>query len=367
MIPIMGRRPTPWIICSLFLAFIGGVTVNAAPRMALDDRETTGESIAPERNAMAVVTVRPVFAEWQNLIETSGIIAPWQEAVINAQIGGYQIVELRADVGDVVREGQALAILNQAFLQAQRAELQAKLDQAVTNRKRASALSAKGHLSEKSLLQMETEEKSAKALLDQKLLEIKYATVVAPDAGIVVSRSAMLGQVGQLGTELFRIIRQGRLEWRAEIAASDVVKVSPGQKVEVDLPDGEVAIGTIRKISPILDEATHRGLIYADLVVGSMARAGMFSKGRIDLGLRRALVVPAASLLIKDGRHYVAKVSEFGDRAAVSLVPVTVGRYAGDQAEITDGLSPNDVIVSQGAGLLDDGDRVQVVQTAWRE
>ena len=360
-------RPAPWIIGLLLLALVGGIAVNAASGMRSSHKEAAVESFAPGDNAMAVVTVRPVFAEWQDVIETSGVIAPWQEAIINAQIGGYQIVELRVDVGDVVREGQVLAVLNQAFLQAQRAGLQARLDQAVADRKRASALSAGGNLSDKSLLQAETEEKSARALLELKLLEIKYATVVAPDAGIIVSRSAMLGQVSELGTELFRIIRQGRLEWRAEIAASELAKVSVGQNVEIDLPDGEIAVGVVRKISPILDEATRRGLIYANLTEGGMARTGMFSEGRIVLGARQALVVPAASLLIKDGRHYVAKVSGSENGSMVSLIPVTVGRYSGNQAEITDGLSPNDTIVGEGAGLLDDGDRVRVVRAVSRE
>ena len=365
--PKIRWRFVPWIAGSLLLALVGGIVVNAAAGMTSNHTEEARPSVAPTGNAMAVVTVRPILARWQDAIETAGVIAPWQEATINAQIGGYQIVELRADVGDVVEEGQVLAVLNQAFLQAQRAELQAKLDQAVADRKRASALSAKGNLSEKNLLQAQTDEKSAKALLDQKLLEIKYATVVAPDAGIVVSRSAMLGQVSQLGTELFRIIRQGRLEWRGEIAASDVEKVSVGQEVQVDLPGGGAAVGVIRKISPVLDEVTRRGLIYADLIEGDMARAGMFSKGRILLGVRSALVVPAASLLIKDGRHYAAKVSGSADGSMVSLVPVAVGGYFGDQAEITGGLSPDDMVVLEGAGLLDDGDRVRVLRAALRE
>lgn len=357
-------RSASWIIGLLLLALAGGIAVNAAPGMVPDDESSARAGAAPTGNSMAVVTVRPVLAEWHDDIETAGVIAPWQEAVINAQIGGYQIIELHADIGDVVQKGQVLAVLNQAFLQAQRAELQAKLDQAVANRKRASTLSANGNLSEKSLLQAQTEEKSAKALLDQKLLEIKYATVVAPDEGIIISRAAMLGQVSQLGTELFRMIRQGRLEWRAEIVASDLAKVSAGQKVEVDLPGGEIAIGVVRKMSPILDDATRRGLLYADLMEGGTARAGMFSKGRILLGARPALVVPAASLLIKDGRHYAARVSGPEDGSTVSLVPVTVGGYSGDQAEITEGLSPDDTIVGEGSGLLDDGDRVRVVRTA---
>jgi RND family efflux transporter MFP subunit len=355
-------RPAPWIIGLVLVAVAGGIAVDAAPRMKRIEPSAAEPSITSATNAMAVVTVHPIFTEWQDAIETSGVIAPWQEASINAQIGGYQIVELRVDVGDVVREGQVLAVLNPAMLEAQRAELQARLDQAVADRKRAAALSAKGNTSAKSLLEAETEEKSARALLAQKGLEIRYATVVAPDSGVVVSRSAMLGQISQLGTELFRIIRQDRLEWRAEIAASELAKVAPGQAVQLDLPDGAVVAGVVRTLSPVLDETTRRGLVYVDLTAGGTARAGMYGKGRILLGARQALVVPASTLLVKDGRHYVARVAGSGDGTTVALVPVEVGFYAGDRAEIADGLSPVDTIVREGAGLLDDGDRVRVVR-----
>jgi RND family efflux transporter MFP subunit len=360
-------RLAPFILSLLSFSLFGGITAFVLLRTTASGTETVNESIAPDHSAIAVVTERAVFAQWQDTIETSGVIAPWQEAVINAQIEGYQIIEIRADVGDVVHKGQVLAVLNQEFLHVQRDELQAKWDKATADLKRASALSAKGNMSEKDLLQVQTEEKIAKALLEQKLLEIKYATVTAPDAGVIVSRSALLGQVGQLGTELFRINRQSRLEWRAELAASDLKRVSVGQKVEVDLPDGEVVIGVIRMIAPTLDEATRRGLIYADITEGSMARAGMYSGGRILLGLRQALIVPAASLLVRDGRHYAARLSGSEQGPRVELVPVDIGRYSGDRAEVMDGLSPSDTIVGQGAGLLNDGDRVRVVQAASRE
>ncbi|WP_162914217.1 efflux RND transporter periplasmic adaptor subunit [Taklimakanibacter lacteus] len=360
-------RPGPCIVSVLSLAVFGSIAVYALQRIASADMETTGDGMAPARNTMAVVAAQPVLTDWQDAIDASGIVSPWQEAIINAQIGGFQIVELRADVGDVVQEGQVLAVLNRAFLEAQRAELEAKLERATADLRRASALSAKGSISEKDRLYAETEAKSAKALLELKLLEIKYATVVAPDAGVVVSRSAMLGQVSELGTELFRIIRKGRLEWRGEVAASDLARIAPGQKVEVDLPDGQVAVGMVRKISPVLDEATRRGLIYADLADGGTARAEMFTGGRIYLGVREALVVPSASLIVKDGRHYVAKIREAASGTVVSMIPVAVGRYSGDQVEIMDGLSANDAIVGEGAGLLNDGDRVRVLQTLPRE
>lgn len=360
-------RPVPILVGLLPLILLGGVAVFALQRMTVNSMEPATENTAPAPSAMAVVTERASFADWQDTIETSGVIAPWQEAIINAQIEGYQVVEIRADVGDVVQKGEVLAILDQEILEVQRDELQAKWAKAAADLKRAVTLSTNGNISEKDLLQVQTEEKIAKALLEQKLLEIKYATVTAPDAGIIVSRSVMLGQVGQLGTELFRIIRQSRLEWRAEIAASDLTKVAAGQKVEVDITDGGVVAGVVRMISPTLDDTTRRGVVYVDLTGDSEARAGMYSGGRILLGKRRALVVSAASLLVRDGRHYVAKVLGPENGASVSLVPVAIGRYSGGTTEVTSGLSTQDTIIGEGAGLLDDGDRVRVVRANSRE
>lgn len=360
-------QPVPIIVGLLPLVLLAGIAVFVLQRMTANSMEPATESISAAHGAVAVVTERASFAEWQDTIETSGVIAPWQEAVINAQIGGYQVVEIRADVGDVVEKGQVLAILNQEFLEVRRDELQAKWAKASADLNRAVTLSSKGNISGKDLLQFQTEEKIAKALLEQNLLEIKYATVTAPDAGIVVSRSVMLGQVGQLGTELFRIIRQGRLEWRAEIGPSDFTKVEAGQRVEVDLPDGGVTVGVVRMISPTLDDTTRRGVVYAELTGESAVRAGMYNGGRILLGKRRALVVPAASLLVRDGRHYVAKILGPENGASVSLAPVSIGRYSGDKTEVTSGLSTQDTIIGEGAGLLDDGDRVRVVRAISRE
>lgn len=191
---------------------------------------------------------------------------------------------------------------------------------------------------------------------------IEASGIIAPrqeDADVIISSSGTLDQVGQPGTELFHSILQNRLEWRAEIAASDLTKMAAGQKVEVDLPDGGVAVGVVRMISPIPIDASRRGTVYADLIDGSAARAGMYDRGRIILGARPALFVSATSVLVRDGRHYVAKLSGPENGASVSLVRVTIGRYSGDKAEITDGLSPGDTIVGKGAGRLADGDRVR--------
>ena len=60
-------------------------------------------------------------------------------------------------------------------------------------------------------------------------LKLSKTNVLAPDDGVISARSAVVGSLTQTGQELFRLIRGGRLEWRAEVPSADLVKVKPGQ------------------------------------------------------------------------------------------------------------------------------------------
>lgn len=348
------------VMCLSMVSLIGG-GVSLFPWNSGEEAQATAPSNV---NAIAVTGINPRAAMWANTIDAYGVIAPWQEATISAQVGGYQIIEILADVGDVVEKGQIVAVLNPAILKAEEAELKAKYDQAVANRKRAATLKAKGNLSAKDLLQNETDEKSTQALLASNQLHLKYTKVVAPDSGIITARSATLGSVSEIGSVLFQMIRLGRLEWRGEIPVAELARVAPGQTVKLQLPNGATATATIRQIAPTIDSSTRLGLIYADIEQPSPAIAGMYTRGEIFLGEHPALVVPAASVILRDGHSQVAKLSGENGLSKVSLQPVTVGRYAGSEVEIVAGLDAGDVVVDSGAGLLNDGDSVRVVPRA---
>jgi hypothetical protein len=107
------------------------------------------------------------------------------------------------------------------------------------------------------------------------------------------------------------------------------------------------------------------GIVYADLDTGSHARAGMYANGRVVLESTPALVVPAESVVIRDGRNYVVTLAA-GGRAGESATPkvslqvVTVGRREGGEVEVARGLRADERVVVRGAGLLNDGDVVRV-------
>jgi RND family efflux transporter MFP subunit len=327
--------------------------------------------------ALTVTVAKSTVEQWPEEVRATGAIEPWQEAVVSAEVGGQRLVEILAEVGDRVRAGQVLARFDPATLRAEEVELRASVQQAEAalreaeaNRERALALREQRLISEQEATRLLTQADVARAQLagsEARLatqrLRLSFTDVEAPDAGVVSARSATLGAVAQTGEELFRLIRQSRLEWRGELTAQQLARVGPGAAVVLSLPGGEQVSARVRQVAPTLRDETRLALLYADLPADTAARAGMYAEGTILLGETPAVVVPSASVVIRDGRNYVFTLAEEGAAARVAARPVEVGRRAGDRVELRTGLEAGVRVVEQGAGFLNDGDLVRVVAT----
>lgn len=331
---------------------------NALRRDGADD----GRRIEPTP-VLTVTFARPVRAVWPMTLEASGAIAAWQEASIGAQVGGYRLVEVLVNVGDQVTKGQVLARFDPALLRADEARLKANDEQAKTNEQRALRLQKIGGVSDQDVLQSVTQAKAANALLESTRLQLRYTEVLSSDDGVISSRTATLGAVVPIGQELFRLIRQNRLEWRGELTAAQLAQVETGQQVELTLPGGGETTATIRQTAPSLDPQTRLGIVYADLAPGDRARAGMYVEGRVIIGKSEALVVPAESITIRDGRSYVLKLMDASTTPRVALRLVTVGLRRGNQLQVVNGVERDDRLVVTGAGFLNEGDLVRVRDT----
>jgi RND family efflux transporter MFP subunit len=279
-------------------------------------------------------------------------------------------------VGDSVKAGQVLATFAGDSVQADVAQARAGLMEAranaldaVANGDRARALQNTGALSAQQINQYFTAEKSAQAraeaaqaLLDAQQLRAKQTQVLAPDSGIISARSATVGAVVGAGTELFRLIRQGRLEWRAEVTSAELDRITVGTRATVQPPSGGALQGRVRMIAPTVDPQTRTALVYVDLPPMSKVGAalpGMFARGEFDLGASDALTVPQQALIVRDGFHFVFVL---GADQRVSQVKVQTGRRVGDRVEVVSGLAPEAQVVVNGAGFLNHGDLVRVVQ-----
>lgn len=351
------RRRMSFVLALLLLVCIlGGWLIFSGS--SVPDKLATGQ----RPPALTVTATNPRRVIWPVTLTASGSIEPWQEASVGAQVGGYAIIELPVNVGDRVHRGQLLARLDPALLRAEGDQLLADNDQAQANRQRALDLQKDGAISDQEVLQAITAARVAAARLAANRLRLRYTAVVAPDNGTISSRTASLGAVTPAGQELFRLIRGNRLEWRGQMTAAQLAKIGRGQVVTLTLPDGSPAEARVREIAPGLDARSRLGIVYADVVQGSRARAGMYANGEVVLAEKTALVVPAESIVIRDGRSYVARLSNRSQPPVVALQAVVAGRRMGSEVEILSGLDEGASIVQAGAGFLSDGDAVRVAQ-----
>lgn len=349
------RRGGFWIAAAVVLLIAIGAGY------ALLTANSSSSTSEPPPPTLSVTAVSPTRVMWPINLDAQGAIAPWQEASIGTQIGSYQLIDVLVNVGDQVKRGQVLARFNPALLKAEEAQLLARYEQAIANSRRAQQLQAAGGISDQDELQYATEARTAASLLAAKRLELRYTSIVAPDDGVISARTATLGAVVPTGEELFRLIRQNRLEWRGELTAEQLKSVEIGQSITLSLPDGSGARAMVRQTAPSLATDTRLAILYADLVPGSRARAGMYAKGQIAVGQSSALVVPAECVVIRDGRSYVVQLVGAGSTQRVALREVTTGRRQDEAIEIRHGLSGSERLVQRGGAFLDDGDIVRVV------
>ena len=328
---------------------------------------------APAKAALTVSVVSPAMASVPVQLQANGNIAAWQEALVGAEAAGLRLATVQADVGQRVRRGQVLATLADETVRADLAQAQAALAEAeagaaeaTANAERATTLQDSGALSASQIQQYATAALTAKArvaaqraAVQSQQLRLKQTQVLAPDDGIVSARSATVGAVVGSGQELFRLIRGGRLEWRAELPSADLARVRAGQAATLTTPSGRTVAGTVRQVAPMVDAASRNGLVYVDLKPGpdSDARPGMFARGSFAFDARPALTLPAAAVLLRDGFSVVMRV---GADNRVQQTKVQVLQRDADRVALQ-GLPADARVVARGAAFLSDGDTVRVV------
>ena len=350
------------------------------PLLALSvSNAETQKPAAKVTAALTVTVIKPQLADFPQKVSANGNIAAWQEAIIGSEANGLRLVEVKVNVGDMVKKGQLLASFATETLDADLMQSKASLQEAeatgreaINNADRARTLQNTGAMSNQQIEQYTTAAETAKARIqvakaavNTQQIRLRQTKIYAPDSGIISARSATVGAVVGAGTELFRLIRQSRLEWRAEVISSDLPKIKVGMQANIIAADGSRLTGKVRKLAPTVDLQTRNTIVYVDLAANSV-KAGMFAKGDFALGQSNTLSIPQQALVLRDGFNYVfvvnmkdglTKVSQ----AKVSQAKVQTGRRVGNFVEILNGLTADQSIVASGGSFLSDNDLVKVV------
>lgn len=369
------RLPAAVLLASLLAVACGGSEKPADPAAAGAAAASDGQpaATAAPKPVMTVTTAKPETASLVLQLQANGNIAAWQEASVGAEVPGLRLATVNVNVGDVVKKGQVLATFARetteaeslqgraALMQAEAAAASAKADA-----DRARSIENTGALSQSQIAQYLTQEKvtraqheAAKAAYAATQVRLGNTQVRAPDDGVISARSATVGAVAGAGQELFRLVRQSRMEWRAEVTPAEVGRVKVGQKVEVTAASGLQVAGTVRAIAPTADPQTRNVLVFADLPKHPELKAGTFARGQFQIGASQALTVPAPSIVVRDGHTYVFVI---GADSKAAQRKVETGRRAGERVEILAGLKAEEAVAVQGAGFLNEGDLVKVAK-----
>lgn len=193
---------------------------------------------------------------------------------------------------------------------------------------------------------------------------LEQTQIIAPDDGIITDRQATLGKVVSPGDILFRLHRQNRLEWRAQLSSNELSFIRTGQSVEITLPGSSVISGTVRKIAPTIDPHNRNGLVYVDLKSTEFTRTGTFATGQILLEKIQVLAIPQTAISFREGFAWVFLVDKEG---RVRQHQVTTAEQRNGWVVITDGISQHDHIVAGGVTFLSEGDRVRVIKATHEE
>ena len=354
------------------LIAVGVAIAVGAAVMGLRQHEAQADQQPATRKAVLSVKITQAQQlDWPITLKASGPIVAWQEAIISAETGNLRIAALHADVGQRVKKGELLAELASDAVRADLrryeaalASAKADLAQAKTNAERARSIKGSGAMSDQKFLEYMIAEETALAAVDQAAAQVAaqkitlaQTRILAVDDGIVTAKSALLGQVVSVGTELFRLQRQGRLEWQAEVDATQLSQVRAGAKAEVTLPSGTALSGVVRLVAPTLSTSTSRANILVSLAPG--ATAGMFVNGTIDAGRHTVLAVPQSAVVLRDGISYVFEV---GSDESVVRHRVDTGAHRDGRVEISAGIKIGMPIAESGGAFLADGDRVSVAK-----
>jgi len=339
-----------------------------------DELTSKAEMTPSVKPALTVLTVKPQRTMLTKTIAANGSVAAWQEAIIGTEVSGLALNSVLVNVGDHVKRGQVLARFNDSTIMADLAQAQANVADAKAaameaegNASRARTIQESGALSRQQVEQLLTLEatmqakvQAAQAAVLMQQVRLKQTILTAPDDGFISSRAATVGQVATPGLELFRMIRQGRIEWRGEFNSTDAGKVKLGMEVKLTLPDNSEITGKVRMLAPMADTATRNTIAYVDIPNGS-AKPGMFAKGKLLLTESEGATLPASAIVMRDGFSYVMQVD---DTQHIKQVKVNLGSRQDQLIEVLDlPILDGDYVVSGGA-FLADGDLVRVEKSA---
>ncbi|MCX8226155.1 MAG: efflux RND transporter periplasmic adaptor subunit [Sulfitobacter sp.] len=355
---------------------------------------------ADMKRVPSVTVATATRTEVVNRVPISGTLEPFREVLVYPQVTGYPIEELMVEIGAQVAKGDTLAQLNTDTLKAQLSQAnaeyaraqaavrqaqsqitstkasaaqarsvldrtqqldqsgnvtQAAVDQAMANSQTADASAASA---EDGLEVAKAQVLQAQAQLDIAQLNLDYATITAPTAGIISDRNAQVGAIASSGADpLFRMIQDGVIEVKAEVVETALAQIAIGDPAQVEIPGAGTVQGNVRLVAPTVDATNRLGDVLVSLEGNNALRTGIFAGGWIITDRHEGLTVPTTAILTDAKGDYLLEVQ---DNALIRR-DITAGLIWNDAREVLSGLDDGAVVIARASAFFSDGDKVNPI------
>lgn len=270
------------------------------------------------------------------------VVEAVKQATVAAQLQG-RVVEVRADAGQRVKQGEVLMRLDAREAAEGAAGSQAQYLQAKAQYERSKNLHAQKFISQAALDQAEATYKAAQAAAGASGATLSHATVTAPISGIVAQRHTELGEMASPGKPLITVFDPKGLRVTASVPQYKLADVRKASRAKVEFPETGVWVDAAKvEVLPTADARTHavtaRVYLPDDL---QNVIPGMFARVHFITGQAKKLTVPAAAVVRRGEVSALYVLGEGGPR----LRQVRLGEaVAGGNLEVLAGLSSGEKI-----------------------
>ena len=365
---VLNKRLLVWLVAGALILVVAGLVAWRITH-ALTAKPGAVASAIP-----AVSVTQVGISAVPSTVSIIGTIAARYDMPIGVEGDGGRVTAVFVEAGDHVKQGQALAHLNNAVLEPQVTNLEAALDQARAEAElaeaefqRARAVGASGALSAEETQKRKSSSvtaaahvKVAAAQLDEAKARLARADVRAPADGIILTRTVEVGQTAMAGGEaLFRLSKDGETELRGQVAEQDLPLLKVGQTVDVKLTGtSKIYQGKIRLLGAVIDPATRLGTVKVALTPDLNLRPGAFARADVTVSNAERAVLPQTAVLNDEKGSYVLIVNAQGkvERKSVRVTGMVAGGVT-----IAEGLNPKDQIVTTAGAFLQEGETVKPV------
>lgn len=339
-------------------------------------------AIAADASIPTVAVIKPDAGNAAGHLVLPGNVEAYNSAAIFARTNGY-VSQWLADIGDHVRTGQVLAVLDAPELDQQLAQAEADYQTALANRNLAATTAQRWRLmlEKDAVSRQETDEKAGDfaaktALANAALANVKrlkalqgFTRLTAPFDGVVTSRSAQIGALVVAGNaaaqSLFTVSDIHRVRVYVRVPQGYSAEVRPGIKAALSLPEypGRSFPATLTRSAGAVDAKSGAVLVELQADNGDAAlKPGAFAQVDFSLDTKSTGVrVPVSALLYGAEGPRLAVVDAHG---AVRVKPVTIGRDEGNVVQIAAGLARGETVIDSPPDAIRTGDKVRVQNSA---